>query len=115
MKQLVAIGLIAISSTALAQPVASLPTTVAAAKAYVAYEENICRALIDVCEGIPHPDPTGVRKLSCHPVASNAAQCRFEAAGRSCKARFVNDPSSTDGWAVAFRNRVPKGPDVNCK
>lgn len=93
------------------------PTKSAAAKAYAAYEENICRKLIDVCNGISPTTfpPDGVEKLVCRPANQGATRCTFEIRDRHCKAQFIRSPSSTDGWIVAFRNRVPKGPDITCK
>ena len=115
MKHLVAFGLVALSSATLAQPRASAPTPIAAAEAYVAYETNVCRALIDVCEGVGKGSPPNVQKLVCRPGSGEAALCRFEAQGHVCDARFRRTPSTVDGWSVAFRNKVPKGPDIRCK
>lgn len=67
MKRLIKIGFLVLSYTTLPQPVASFPTLIAASEAYVAYEQNICRALIDVCEGVASASPQHVEKLACHP------------------------------------------------
>lgn len=106
-----------VSAAVLPQQDAPFPTKSAAAKAYAAYEDDICRKLIDVCNGIAPATfpPDGVEKLVCRPAIQGATRCAFEIRGRACKAQFIRSPSSADGWIVAFRNRVPKGPDVTCK
>jgi len=94
-----------------AQP---LPTKLDAAKAYVAYEENVCGALIDICDGIPDVRGEAIDGLSCRREPQETAVCRFEYAGRRCQARFVRSEGLSNGWMVAFRNRVPKGSDIEC-
>lgn len=97
------------------QEVARLPTKSAAAAAFVAYEANICRALIDVCEGIAPVAPDAIDRLTCRKERKATASCSFTLAGRKCRARFIRSDAAPDGWAVAFRNRVPKGSDVQCR
>jgi hypothetical protein len=107
--------LLLVPCIATAQEVARLPSKSAAAAAYVAYEENICRALIDVCDGIAPAAPEGVERLACHRERRGAAICTFATTGTHCRARFIRSNGAPDGWIVAFRNRVPKGSDVTCK
>ena len=94
--------------------VSPLPTTLEAANAYVSYEENACRALVDVCDGIPAARAEAVEGLSCRREARGTAVCRFQYAGRRCQARFVMSEGPSNNWFVEFRNRVPKGSDVDC-
>ena len=105
------------SATAFAQQTAPLPTESAAANAYASHEGDICRRLIDACDGATSTTvpPDEVKKLACRSAAPSAARCTFEIRDRACKAEFIRSPSSADGWVVAFRDRVPKGPYVACK
>lgn len=91
-----------------------LPTPLEAASAYVSYEENACRALVDVCDGIPAVRAEAVEGLLCHRAAKGTAVCTFQYAGRRCQARFVMAERPSNSWLVAFRNRVPKGSDIDC-
>ena len=92
-----------------------LPTEVAAAGAYVAHEVNVCRALIDVCDGVSPAAPDKVESLACRRERQGAASCTFEHSGSKCRARFMRSNDAPDGWIVAFRNRVPIGADVDCE
>ena len=112
MKLWVLLGLYAY--TASAQTISTLPTKQEAAKAYEAYEEAVCRVMIDVCDGIASASPEGVERLACRRERQGTSTCRFEYANRRCRARFVMSEDISQGWVVAFRNRVPKGPDIEC-
>lgn len=65
-------------SAAAAQEHAKLPTKSAAAASFVAHEENICRALIDVCEGIA---PARPELTENSPVAGSGLTRRYAHSG----------------------------------
>ena len=97
-----------------AQDPAGLPTKSAAAAAFFAHQENICRALVDLCDGIAPASPEAIDQLACREERQDAAICTFWYGGRGCLARFVRSKDAADGWIIAFRNRAPKGSDIEC-
>lgn len=82
-----------------------LPTRQDAANAYFAYEEDVCSALIDVCEGIVETPPEAIDRLACQRESRGTAVCGFEYPVSHCQARFVVADSPFNGWTVAFRTR----------
>ena len=85
------------------------PTLADANAALAAHQNDLCRSLIDVCEGVPNET---VEKLSCTVKNPQSATCRFKASGRACRARFSKPNPNEPHWIVSFRNRTP---NVRCR
>jgi hypothetical protein len=112
---------------------ASLPGKAEAAAAFFEREANICRGLIDICEGgVGMRSAEEVTGLHCRAGRRGIASCRFEIAGNRCRAAFVSAaagaehrralewsqlPERTDHvWAVAWtRSPEPRGPRIRCR
>ncbi|HYD11696.1 MAG TPA: hypothetical protein VEC11_02495 [Allosphingosinicella sp.] len=115
-----------------AQAPSLLPGRAEAAVAFFERQADICRALIDVCEGgVGVRAPEDVTDLSCRTGRPGFATCRFTVAGQRCRADFVSAAAGADhgwaldwsqlpqpsghGWAVAWtRSPEPRGPRIRC-
>lgn len=109
-----------------------LPGATDAAVAYVENEADMCRAMIDVCEGVATPSPELVSELRCRAGRRGTATCRFRYADSRCRAHFVSagagadyrwaldwrsSPTAADpAWAVAWTHSPdPRRPRIRCR
>jgi hypothetical protein len=116
-----------------AGPPAALPGRAEAATAWFELQANICRGLIDVCEGgVGVPSAEEVSGLRCRAGRRGEANCRFAVSGHRCRARFVSAAAgpahvwarqwsqlpapSGHAWSVAWTvSPAPRGPRITCR
>jgi hypothetical protein len=112
---------------------AGLPGPAEAATAWFELQANICRGLIDLCEGgVGVPSAAEIGRLRCAAGRPGFAHCRFRIADRSCRAAFVSAAAgpahawarqwsqlpepSAQAWSVAWtRSPEPRGPRITCR